>query len=68
MFLTEYNEQKVMAGIREDAYEEGIVEGETRGILSTLAGLVKDGILTIADAAKRANMTEDEFKTKTANI
>lgn len=68
VFLTEYNEQKVMAGIREDAYEEGIVEGETRGILSTLAGLVKDGILTIADAAKRANMTEDEFKTKTANI
>ena len=32
------------------------------GAISTLASLVKDGILTIADAAKRVNMTVDEFK------
>ena len=43
--------------IRNDAKEEGILE--------TLIGLVKDGILTIADVAKRADMTVPEFEEKT---
>ena len=62
----EYRKERVdmceaIEGIRNDAKEEGIEEG----ILKTLIGLVKDGILTIADAAKRANMTVPEFEEKT---
>ena len=38
--------------------------GETKGILSTLVGLVKDKILTIPQAAQRANMTVEEFEEK----
>lgn len=48
---------EAIEGIRNDAREEGILE--------TLIGLVKDGILTIADAAKRADMTVPEFEEKT---
>ena len=43
----------------------GVAIGEAKGILSTLLSLVKDGILTVADAAKRANMTVTEFEEKT---
>ena len=40
-------------------------EGETKGKLNTLIELVKDGILTVVDAAKRANMTVPDFEEKT---
>ena len=43
----------------------GVAIGEAKGILSTLLSLVNDGILTVADAAKRANMTVAEFEEKT---
>lgn len=39
-----------------------MAEGVEEGVLKTLISLVKDGILTLADAAKRANMTVPEFK------
>ena len=39
-------------------------EGEETGILITFADLVKDGILTLADAAQRANMSVTEFEAK----
>ena len=48
----------------EDMRNDSIAIGETKGILSTLLSLVKDGILTVADAAKRANMTVAEFEEK----
>ena len=62
-----YNEGKervdmceAIEGIREDARAEGIEEG----VLKTLISLVKDGILTLTDATKRADMTVLEFKKK----
>ena len=39
--------------------------GEANGIIKTLVGLVKDGILNVSDAAKRADMTVAEFEAKT---
>ena len=39
-------------------------EGEADGIVKVLASLVRDGILTTADAAKRANMSISEFESK----
>ena len=61
MCITEYDEERTFAEQR----EEGIQIGVTRVFLNALIGLVKDGILSIADAAKKANMTEMEFKEKT---
>lgn len=45
---------------------EGRAEGEKIGVLKgfimALVELVKDGVLTLAEAAKRANMTVEEFE------
>ena len=45
-----------------EAIEAMIEERENKTKISTLIGLVKDGLLTIRDAAGRVNMTEDEFR------
>ena len=42
--------------------EEGIKEGIKEGTVNVLISLVKDGILSISDAAKRAGMSVAEFK------
>ena len=42
-----------------------------KGTMTTLFSLVKDGILTLDDAAARVNMTPEEFKEameKSANV
>ncbi len=44
-----------------DARNEGIAISEARGVAKILVGLVKDGVLSIKEASKRANMTEQEF-------
>ena len=46
----------------EDMMNESKAEGRTESAVAALAGLVKDGLLSIKDAAHRANMTESEFK------
>ena len=56
-------DDKVQEGKR-----EGKQEGKQEGVLETLASLVKDGILTLADAARRANLTPAEFQKKTASM
>jgi len=47
---------------------DGISIGEARGVVKTLVGLVRDGILTVRDAALRANVTESEFNTQMAAL
>ena len=48
-----------------DARNEGIAigkaRGRTEGALQMLTGLVRDGVLSIQEASKRANMSEKEF-------
>ncbi len=39
---------------------EGVAIGEKRGV-AIMAGMVKDGIVTLAEAAKRYQMTEAQF-------
>ena len=43
---------------------EGEAKGKVEGFLRAMIELVKDGILTVPDAARRANMTEAEFEAK----
>ena len=67
MCLTEYDEARTLAEERADGFDDGFEEGRAEGeikLLSTLLGIVSDGILTIEDAASRAGMTVDEFKEK----
>ena len=48
--------------------KESRSEGRNEGVLEILASLVKDGILTLADAAKRAGLSPTEFQAKTAGM
>ena len=48
---------EAIEGIRKDCIEEGM--------LKTLIGLVKKGLLTVAQAAEEAHMTVPEFEEKT---
>ena len=66
MLLTEYNEAKQMQLFKEDGRREGIEEGMEIGVINTLISLVKDGILTVKDAATRAGVTEAAFQQKMA--
>ena len=47
---------------RAEGLATGRAEGKTEGMIATLSALVKDGILTVTAAAKRAGMTEDAFR------
>ena len=60
-------EQGIAQGI-EQGKKEGIAQGEELGKLKTLAGLVKDGLLSLAEAAKRAETTPTDFEIKTAGM
>ena len=55
---------EAIQSIRDDARAEGRAEG----ILETLFSLVRDGILTLSEAARRADMTETEFEEKTKKM
>ena len=58
------DKEKIEEGI-EIGEKKGRAEGKAEGIeigkLKALIGLVKDGLLSLADAAKRSDMTEAEF-------
>lgn len=43
-------------------YNKGVSQGRQEGRLDTLLELVKDGILSITDAAKRADMKVSDFE------
>ena len=47
---------------REEGIGIGEARGRTEGIFSTLSGLVKDGILTVPQAAERMNISVGEFR------
>lgn len=53
--------EKNMGNIFEDAVEEGVKKGLQKGKLTTLYDLVRDGLLSIRDAAAKASMTETDF-------
>ena len=55
--------EDMMQDSRAEGMAEGLAEGKAEGILFALTGLVRDGILSVKDAAFRANMTESAFET-----
>ena len=42
--------------------KEGRKEGRKEGVINTLLILVKDGIISVEDAAKRANLSVSTFR------
>ena len=56
---------KAMEEMQKTARAEGEAIGMQKGILETLVSLVKDGILTLAEAAGRYNVTVSEFEALT---
>lgn len=51
-----------------DMLEEKFEEGISQGILTTLDGLVRDGILKAEEAAVRAGMPTEEFCEKVKEL
>ena len=66
MCITEYNEAETMNGFKQEGIEEGAAigeaKGEVKGTIKTLLGLVHDGLLSEANATKRADMSVAEFR------
>ena len=60
------DDEKFLKMQRADAYEEGRAEGRADGIafgeFKMLYELVGDSLLSLAEAAKKANQTEEEFE------
>ena len=50
------------------AVEDMMNESKTEGAVAVLAGLVKDGLLSIKEAARRANMTESAFEAEVKKL
>ena len=46
----------------EEGIAKGMEEGIAKGVLSSLVSLVKDGLISVTEAAKRADMSEEDFK------
>ena len=47
---------------KEESKEKWIKEGRKEGVINTLLILVKDGIISVEDAAKRANLSVSTFQ------
>lgn len=54
--------QQLMDEERAEGRAEGMAEGKSAGKLGVLTDLVKEGLLTISIAAKKAGMTEEAFR------
>jgi hypothetical protein len=53
-----------MCDVLDRVEARGKAEGIAKGIIDTLASLVKKGLISLTDAAKEAGMTPDDFKKK----
>jgi len=47
---------------KEKSKDKWIKEGRKEGVINTLLMLVKDGIISVEDAAKRANLSVSTFQ------
>ena len=56
-----YAHLEYVAEEKQLAKMEGIEEGIEKGAITTIVGLIKDGILTIESGAKRLNISESEL-------
>ena len=66
MVSAKWDWNEAMRVSKEESYEEGKKdgkkEGEKEGGFSMLTDLVKEGLLSLSDAARKAGLSVDEFK------
>ena len=55
-------DQEVLEKSKNKWIKEGRREGRKEGVINTLLMLVKDGIISVEDAAKRANLSVGTFQ------
>ena len=55
----------VMEKYEKQAREAGLAEGRAEGALIAFADLVRDGVISMAEAARRANMSLADFSAQT---
>ena len=55
-------DQEVLEHSKNKWIKEGRREGRKEGVINTLLILVKDGIISVEDAAKRANISVGTFQ------
>ena len=63
-YVAEEKQLARMEGIEEGiekGIQKGIEKGKAEGAITTIVGLIKDGILTIENGAKRLNISESEL-------
>ena len=60
--------EKLRNEARTEGRKEGRKEGRREGSLATLSALVRDGILTLPQAARMAEMAEDVFAENMKNF
>ena len=61
MLLTEYNEAEVHELFKEEGREEGRKEGREEGRILTMIDLVSEKLISISEAARRLNLSDQEF-------
>ena len=59
---------RLLAKDRLQGREEGRIEGEITGKVKTLASLVRNGLLSLPNAAKEMDLTPEEFQKKVAEL
>ncbi|MDO4807505.1 MAG: Rpn family recombination-promoting nuclease/putative transposase [Coriobacteriales bacterium] len=60
--------EDMRAEARDDGLRLGLERGLERGVLGTLRDLVRDGVLSLADAAGRAGLTPEDFQAKVSAL
>ena len=62
MVTFKWDDKRAREIAEEEGRADGLAKGRAEGRLRTLCDLVKDGILSNMDAAKRAGMSLEEFR------
>lgn len=62
MCITEFDEAEYNDLLRAECEAKGREEGKEEGVITTLIGFIRDGLITEENAAKKANITVEEFQ------
>ena len=62
MFLTEYNEEKVLEKERQEARKEGINKGKKEKAIEVASDLIKEGGLSASFISRISKLSEDTVR------
>ena len=59
--VLEYEAKTILRQGIQQGLEQGLVNGRKEGQLSAYIELIKDGVITLSEAARRMDMSEEEL-------